>query len=209
MPDWDKIFRDHGYFFVDPHEDIFRLVSLFRENGVRRILDVGCGTGRHLVYFARNGFNVYGFDSSAHALVLAEKLLQEVALSANICEHRMEKTFPYPDNFFDAVLSIQVIHHNLIQDILHSISEIERVLVPSGYLFISVPILGPKPENPDDDWHLKLIEEGTFVPKSGPESGIPHHYFTEEELLEVFDNFHALEVYIDSSNHRCFLGQKI
>ena len=118
MPDWDKIFKDHGYFFVDPHEDMPRLASLFVEKRVKRILDLGCGTGRHLVSFARNGFEMSGFDASVNALSLAEKWLQEENLTANICEHHMERPFPYQDNFFDAVLSIQVIHHNLIHDIL-------------------------------------------------------------------------------------------
>ena len=208
MPDWDKIFKDHGYFFVDPHEDMSRLVSLFREHRVRRILDVGCGTGRHLVYFARNGFDVHGFDSSVHALSLAEKWLQEESLTADICEHCMERTFPYLDSHFDAVISIQVIHHNLVRDILLTISEIERVTRSQGYIFITVPVLGQQPSVYDDGWQLQPIEEGTYIPQSEPESGLLHHYFTEDELLKTFHNFEKIELYLDSSGHRCFLGRK-
>ncbi len=109
-------------------------------------------------------------------------------------------------DFFDAVISIQVIHHNLMQNILTTVKEVERVLKIGGYLFITVPILGPKPENPEDDWKLHQVEDGTFIPQSGPESGIPHHYFTEEELVEVFRNFKVLEMYKDITNHRCLLG---
>lgn len=193
---------------MDSHEDIPTISRFFQEHKVRRILDLGCGTGRHLVHFARNGFDVYGIDSSEHALILAKRWLQEEGLSANLCEHRMEKIFPYDDNFFDAVISIQVIHHNLIQDIFSTVREIERVLSPAGYIFITVPILGPKPENPDDDWELKMIEDGTYIPQRGPESGLPHHYFTEDELLKTFSNFEKLRLYIDQTNHRCFLGKK-
>ncbi|TFG34498.1 class I SAM-dependent methyltransferase [Candidatus Thorarchaeota archaeon] len=208
MPDWDKIFKDHGYFFIDPHEDISKLIRLFQENKVRRILDLGCGTGRHLIYFARNGFDMYGFDSSKNAINLAEKWLQEEGLSANLQEHRMEEIFPYSDNFFDAVVSIQVIHHNLIRNILFTIREVERVLSSSGYIFVTVPVLGPKPDNPDDDWGLMEIEEGTYIPQCGPESGIPHHYFTEDELLKALQNFQKIDLYLDDSDHRCYLGRK-
>ena len=208
MPDWDEIFKEKGYLFVDPHQDMFRLSTIFRDNGVQRILDLGCGTGRHLAYFSRAGFAVTGIDSSKTALDLAMKWLQEEKLGADMHLGRMEEPFPYPDGHFGAVISVQVIHHNLLQDILTTISEIERVLKKGGYLFITVPILGPKPENPESDWQLHQVEDGTFIPRSGPESGIPHHFFTEEKLLEVFRNFKVLEMYIDDTNHRCVLATR-
>lgn len=208
MPDWDKIFKEHGYLFVDPHEDISRIIELFHRTGIRRVLDLGCGTGRHLVYLSRNNFDVYGFDSSSHALVLADKWLKEERLAATIRVHHMEQSFPYPASFFDAVISIQVIHHNLLRDVMFTIKEIDRVLRSGGYIFITVPVFGPKPDNSDDDWNLSMIEKGTFIPQSGPESGIPHHYFTEDELLTVFEGFQKIELYRDRSNHRCLLGRK-
>jgi ubiquinone/menaquinone biosynthesis C-methylase UbiE len=206
MPDWEKIFEEKGYVFVDPHSDIPRLATIFHREGVRRILDLGCGTGRHIVYLSREGFELSGFDSSKTALELLAKWLKEEGLAAEYCLSRMEESFPYPDNYFDAVISIQVIHHNLMDDILATIQEITRVLKIGGYLFITVPILTDKPVDPDADWGLKQVEERTFIPKSGPESGIPHHYFTEEELRLVFENFEILEMYIDDTDHRCLLG---
>jgi ubiquinone/menaquinone biosynthesis C-methylase UbiE len=206
MPDWEKIFEEKGYVFVDPHQDMSRLTKLFHSKNVKKVLDLGCGTGRHLVFLSRAGFEVSGFDSSKTALELTEKWLKEEELDADIRLCRMEESFPYPDAFFDAVISIQVIHHNLMQDIRTSIREVERVLKIGGIIFITVPILGPKPENPEDDWHLQPVEDGTFIPQSGPESGIPHHYFTEDELHEVFRNFKIQEMYMDDTDHRCILS---
>lgn len=206
MPDWEKIFEEKGYVFVDPHQDIPRLSKLFYEKEVKKVLDLGCGTGRHLVALIRAGFEVSGFDSSKTALELTEKWLKEEELTANLSLCRMEELFPYPDAFFDAVIAIQVIHHNLMKHILATVKEIERVLRIGGYLFITVPILGPKPKNPEGDWRLHQIEDGTFIPQSGPESGIPHHYFTENELQKVLRNFKILEMYMDDTDHRCILA---
>jgi len=208
MPDWEEIFKKKGYLFVDPHQDMSRLSTIFHEQEVKRILDLGCGTGRHLAFLSRAGFEISGFDSSKTALELAMKWLKEEELSADVHLGRMEEPFPYSNDHFDAVISIQVIHHNLLRDILTTVQEIERVLKIGGYLFITVPILGPKPENPEDDWHLQQVEDGTFIPQSGPESGIPHHYFTEEELHEVFRKFKILEMYMDDTDHRCILAVK-
>jgi SAM-dependent methyltransferase len=208
MPDWDSIFKEHGHFFLDPHPDIERVASIFRENGVKRILDLGCGTGRHLVFLAKLGFQMAGFDSSSHALGLCKKWLEEEGLTADTREHRMEHRLPYPEASFDAVISIQVIHHNLLKDILFTISEIKRILRPEGFIFITVPVLGSKPEKAEDDWHPRELENRTYIPESGPESGIPHHYFTEDELLDAFNGFEPFEVFIDSTDHRCLLAKR-
>ena len=208
MPDWDDIFKEKGYVFVDPHQDMSRLSTVFYDNEVKRILDLGCGTGRHLAFLSQAGFEVSGFDSSKTALDLAKKWLKKEKLDSDFRLGTMEKSLPYSDDYFDAVISVQVIHHNRMHDILSTVKEIERVLKIGGYLFITVPILGPKPENPEDDWYLQQVEDGTFIPQSGPESGIPHHYFTEDELHEVFRNFKILEMYLDDANHRCVLATK-
>ena len=47
---------------VDP--DIVELKEMLAEEGKDRILDVGCGAGRHLLYLAQHGFDVCGFDFS-------------------------------------------------------------------------------------------------------------------------------------------------
>ena len=62
MPDWDKIFTQKGYVFIDPHPDMARLVTIFQEGNVKKILDLGCGTGRNLVSLSKAGFDVIGFD---------------------------------------------------------------------------------------------------------------------------------------------------
>lgn len=208
MPDWEEIFKEQGYVFVDPHQDMFRLSEIFHEHEVKRILDLGCGTGRHLVYFSQAGFEISGIDSSETALDLARKWLKEEGFDADVHLGRMEDPLPYSDDFFDAIISIQVIHHNMIDDIVATIREIERVLTIGGYIFVTVAKLGPKPKKSEDGWNFHQVEDGTFIPQSGPESGIPHHYFTEEELHKVFINFQILEMYVDDTNHRCVLATK-
>ena len=207
MPDWDRIFTERGRVFIDPHPDTDRVVKLIGDADGSRILDLGCGTGRHIVYLARLGFDVYGFDASPKALSMTQEWLNDEDLEATLFEHQMEDPFPYENNFFDTVISIQVIHHNLMKNIRKTINEIERVLRPGGILFVTVPVLHPGPVSEEDDWKLVEVEEGTYVPQKGWESGIPHHYFTLEEIPIEFRSFDIHDIFLDETGHRCFIAR--
>ena len=208
MPEWDDIFEEKGRVFTEPHQDVEQVVQVFQAHHVKRVLDVGCGSGRHLVYLSKRGFETFGFDVSQSALSLAHEWLEEENLQATIITHRMEKRFPYQDSFFDAVISTQVIHHNRMREILFTVGEIERVLRSDGVLFVTFPILSEVPSEGDKDWGLEQIEPGTYIPHHGPEAGLPHHYFTEEEIYEVFRSFDIQSITIDETRHRCVLGIK-
>jgi SAM-dependent methyltransferase len=44
-----------------------------------RVLDAGCGTGRNLIYFLRNGYQVFGVDQSADAISQLRRLASALA----------------------------------------------------------------------------------------------------------------------------------
>ena len=206
MPDWDNVFAEKGKYFTTPHPDMERLANLFREKGVRRILDLGCGTGRHLLFLLKKGFEVYGLDGSPNGLEIAKNWLTEENLSSELTCQKVEYEFPYKDSFFDAVISIQVIHHNLMKDIKFTVNEILRTLKTEGFIFLTVPLSQAfyvKKSN------MKKVELRTYIPLVGQEKGLPHHFFTVAEIKKVFSAFNLSEIYIDETNHRAILGQKI
>ena len=141
MPDWNDIFIKEGKVFLEPHEDMERLTELFKINNVQKILDLGCGTGRHLIFFSKKGFEIFGLDSSPRGIEIAQEWLSEEGIEVETICQRIENKFPYEDNFFDAIISIQVIHHNLMKDIIKTVKEIERVLKKGGCIFITFPFL--------------------------------------------------------------------
>jgi SAM-dependent methyltransferase len=54
-----------------------------------RLLDIGCGTGRHVTRFARRGFEVTGLDLSAHMLDVTRAKLAAEGLSARLVHANM------------------------------------------------------------------------------------------------------------------------
>ena len=204
MDSWNSIFREKGKVFTKPHPDMMGIADHLKERNAKRLLDLGCGTGRHLIFFSNQGFEVHGLDAALDGIEIAKKWLAENNLNCNLTIQRMEEKFPYEDSFFDAVISIQALHHNIIEKVKFTIQEIERVLKPDGIIFITVPM--PKLFSKKNPWKLEKIEKGTYLPLSGPEKGLPHHFFTEREIYKVFKGFSIEKIYIDETKHRAILG---
>lgn len=199
---WDKRFKKEGKIFEEPHEDLPRIASLLKEQGAKRLLDLGSGTGRHVVYLAKCGFSVFGLDNSPTGIRIAKSWLSSEGLTADLQLQEMTEKFSYQKEFFDGVISIQVIHHGLSDAIKKTITEMERVLKKGGFIFITVP----KEKNQGKEF--KQVEPDTFIPLDGPEEGLPHHYFTPAKLEKFFSAFLITDLHLDSTGHYCLSGFK-
>jgi cyclopropane fatty-acyl-phospholipid synthase-like methyltransferase len=81
---WNEIFKQQGRVFSEPHEDMPGIVQLLQDQGASTILDLGSGTGRHVVYLAQRGFSVFGLDSSLEGISLARRWLADAGLEADL-----------------------------------------------------------------------------------------------------------------------------
>jgi len=199
---WDQIYQSEGRVFDSPHEDMPRLIPYFRAQGAKRILDLGCGSGRHIVFLAKHDFEVHGVDVSPVGIKLAKRWMEDEKLAASLIIGSIYNKLPYANAFFDAVISVQVIHHNTAENIRRLIAEIWRVLKPAGLFFATIPMYKNQAKR------FQQIEENTFLPLDGREKGIPHHIFDEEQIRKFFSAFKLLDIHVDSKNHYCFLGEK-
>lgn len=200
---WEAAYRKRAYAERVPHEDAPSLYKVFQDHEVRRILDLGCGDGRHLVYFAKCGYEMHGLDNAPTGIRLAEEWLAKESLHADLACCDMG-TIPYSEEFFDAIICVQVINHDRIEGIRRTISEIYRVLRPGGWLFLTVTIARPTqpPENSVE------VEPNTYVRLAGHEKGVPHHYFDLNELRREFSQFEVVDLHQDSRDYTCMLARK-
>lgn len=107
-------------------------------NNCKNVLDVGCGGGRNLVYFLRNGYDVFGVDTSAEAVAAVKTLSARLAPDNDADNFKIApaEELPFPDGRFDLVISSAVLHFaddsDHFESMLHSMW---RVLKPGGYFF--------------------------------------------------------------------------
>jgi len=103
-----------------------------------KILDAGCGGGRNLVYFLRNGYEVYGIDPNANAVEAVKGLSKSLSPANPLTNFFVSaaEDLPFDDNYFDLVISSAVLHFarsaGHFDAMLHAMW---RVLKPGGYFF--------------------------------------------------------------------------
>jgi 2-polyprenyl-3-methyl-5-hydroxy-6-metoxy-1,4-benzoquinol methylase len=106
---------------------------LFGEVAGRRVLDVGCGTGRHALRLAASGAEVVGYDPCPEMLAVAREQARRLGLKV----HWQAGGFgELPrDGRFDLVLCNLVLCH--LPDIVEPVAEMAACLKPGGRLIIS------------------------------------------------------------------------
>jgi len=164
----------------------------FRQYNVERVLDLGCGAGRHSIFLAKKSFDTIGIDVSKSALRIARKWVQrERLLNVDFVRATMTN-IPFRDCCFGAVVSVSVIHHAVVKDIEATLNEIYRILDRNGCFLANVISVedprygtGQKVEN-NTFRILEAFEEKRFEEL--------HHFFTKTEVFKLLTDFAKTDV---------------
>ena len=103
-----------------------------------RILDAGCGSGRNIVYFLREGYEVYAADADQQAVDRVRSLARKLAPALPESNFRLGsvENLPFEDGCADVVISNTVLH--FARDDAHFEAMLDgtwRVLKPGGLFF--------------------------------------------------------------------------
>jgi SAM-dependent methyltransferase len=109
-----------------------------------KVIDVGCGAGRHSFEAYRRGADVIAFDQNAADLNDVDEILQAMKDQGEAPEWARAEVvkgdaldLPYADGTFDCVIASEILEHVPEDD--RAIAELVRVLKPGGALAITVP----------------------------------------------------------------------
>jgi len=130
--DWDKEYQKGAHWDTEkPSSNMARFVDLIQ--GRKDVLDAGCGAGRDAIFLAQQGFSVTGVDISPVGIDLAKQR------SKDIPNLRFEVTpienLPFSDSSFDAAYSGYTLSGTTLPQ---QVSELARVLRPSGILYVAM-----------------------------------------------------------------------
>jgi SAM-dependent methyltransferase len=102
-----------------------------------KILEGGCGKGQYVFSLDHCGYDAYGVDFAKNTVDKVNKNFTQ--LNIKLSDIRQ---IDFPDNFFDAYWSLGVIEH-FYEGYLEILDEMNRVLKPGGYVFVTFPYMSP------------------------------------------------------------------
>jgi len=148
---WEKSYQNRQNFVFYPNEELLRFVAKYirKRTGFDsfedqltnlaelKMLDVGCGIGRHLVMGLEFGFEPYGFDLSVEAVSKARTWLKKRGLPKpeNHVVPADIRSLPWPDKHFDFAVSHGVLDSMPYDIASAGIPEVARLLKGGSYFY--------------------------------------------------------------------------
>ena len=178
--DWTK---DRSSLWLSPAEESYHLVERWSQAGFRRLLDLGCGRGRHTLQFARRGFAVSAVDLSPVGVAELRDRAAAEGLELDVRVADM-MALPFGDGAFDCLLAYHVISHSDTAGVHRALDEVRRVLREGGEFFLT--LCSKEAWSFKEAGYPRIDENSVRKVEEGPENGVPHFYADAEAVAKLF-----------------------
>ncbi|BAL84076.1 putative methyltransferase [Selenomonas ruminantium subsp. lactilytica TAM6421] len=208
---WNELYKEARHRIKYPAENVIRFVRKnFICNGKEKILDLGCGAGRHVIYLADTNIVPYGGDFSASAVSYTKDILEQLDYSqfvGNIIE-TTTYNLPFEDDYFDGLICWGVLYYMDKTHIKESVREIYRVLKKNALALVLIRTVEDYRCQDAKRRDAKEVEERTFMleeqetaKSAAKEDGMLMHFFTRDEVQELFADFSEITVDTVTQTH--------
>jgi ubiquinone/menaquinone biosynthesis C-methylase UbiE len=168
-------------------EYLRRLASKLRLRAGDKVLDVGGGQGASAVWIAENfDVHVVMVDVADAMVAVATERVSAAGLEHRVSCVRSDLLDFDPDDQYDAVVSIEAVHH--VRDQAAVFSRIDRLLAPGGRFVVSAFVGNPRPRLLAP-LYLSLILGEARIPRSSDYPAAIRSAGLDLESLEDFTPF--------------------
>lgn len=191
---WEQAHEAPRFRPVYPHEQVVRWVLRnldARATPKMKVLDLGCGAGRHALFFAEAGFDASACDISQVGLRELRATAARRGLRVQTHHTPAHDLRHYADCSFDAVLCCGVMYYLTLDEAKQMLAEVARILRPGGKFCCITRTDGDgrrqnaTPVGPCT-WHLNALPPGA---PSNMEEDMNMLFFSRAEIEELFSSF--------------------
>lgn len=184
---WDELHEQPRFRPLYPSEWVVRFGArhLSQRPG-QRVLDLGCGAGRHGLLALDHGSEVVAFDLSTGGLRhTRDRFAERPGAVAHTVAGRYEH-LPFADGRFDAVICFGVLYYGDASTFAEGVDEIRRILTDGGHALVVL-------RSTDDHRHGRglEVEPNTYlldIPETN-EVDMLMHFVDREGLDRAFSGF--------------------
>ncbi len=140
--EWEKFFLSRKIYPKWPNETLTRLIyGNFLKKKITlskksKILDIGCGFGNNFTIFKNFNSKLYGTEISKNSAKKIKDVLKKRGINTDIREGT-NRNLPFDKNFFDLVLSLNVIQYERnYENLISAIKEYRRVMKKNANIII-------------------------------------------------------------------------
>ena len=185
---WEKNFQSKPEMFgLEPSKAAVNTLKTFKEQNIKKIVELGAGLGRDTIFFAKNSISIEALDYSPAAIKIINKKSLENKLSSLISAKIFDvrKKLPFEDDSVEACFSHMLYCMALsTTDLTNINNEILRILKPGGINIYTVR------HTSDGDY-----KNGTHIGEDLYENdGFVVHFFSEEKVRKFSDGFDVINI---------------
>ena len=188
---WINLHKNKRYRPKYPSETVVQFVFRnFLRDGKTKVLDLGCGAGRHVFFLGNENIVPYGLDFSDEGIEYTKEMMAANGLGqyADNMSVGTLMQLPYADNFFDGIICYGVLYYLPNEDIKKAVQEMRRVLKPEGKILLVVRTTEDYryDKEKEIEKHTTIINEESEEKCAHSENGMLMHFFDEQELKALF-----------------------
>ena len=185
---WEKTFSSKPEIFgLEPSKAAIKALNFFKEQNIKKIVELGAGLGRDSIFFAQNSIHVDALDYSSSAIKVIEQKIEKEKLSNYISTKVFDirDKLPFKDNSVEACFSHMLYCMALTKSDLEKLNnEICRILKTNGINIYTVRHI-------DDGDYKNGIHRREDLYEN---DGFIVHFFSKDKLNSLLKGFQNLEI---------------
>ena len=201
----DKIYEENLLFWDEawkrvakPHKELPKLPYIheitrkLKKYQVKKVLDLGCGSGWLSVFISKYGFDVTGIDIAKPAVELGKTWAKEDNSNVNFLVGDL-LNLPFQESTFDAIVCNSVLEHFRFDQAKMLFEKVHEILTEKGFFFGCFDQVG------SGKGEYFELNDSTHVYTDQMRKGMMLRNYTDQELRELLSDFDILS--FDKNNY--------